>query len=82
MPGARLVTAEEFERIPNDPYHYELVRGRVVRLSPPGSRHAVLATRISLGSEGPHSLCEDQDLMRTSQMILRVLRLYVCFRLR
>jgi Uma2 family endonuclease len=43
----RLVTAEEFARIPNDDYHYELVEGRVVRMSPPGSRHAVLATRIA-----------------------------------
>jgi Uma2 family endonuclease len=43
----RLVTAEEFARIPNDDYHYELVEGRVVRVSPPGSRHAVLATRIA-----------------------------------
>ena len=44
---SRLVTAEEFARIPNDDYHYELVEGRVVRMSPPGSRHAVLATRIA-----------------------------------
>ncbi len=43
----RLVTAEEFARIPNDDYHYELVEGRVVRVSPPGSRHAVLATQIA-----------------------------------
>jgi Uma2 family endonuclease len=42
----RLVTAEEFARIPNDDYHYELVEGRVVRMSPPGSRHGVLATRV------------------------------------
>jgi Uma2 family endonuclease len=48
MPGraARLVTAEEFARIPDDDYHYELVEGRVVRMSPPGSRHGALATRI------------------------------------
>lgn len=44
----RLVTAEEFARIPNDDYHYELVEGRVVRVSPPGSRHAVLATRLAV----------------------------------
>jgi Uma2 family endonuclease len=43
----RWVTAEEFSRIPNDDYHYELVEGRVVRVSPPGSRHAVLTTRIA-----------------------------------
>ena len=49
MPGraARLlVTAEEFARIPDDDYHYELVEGCVVRMSPPGSRHGALATRI------------------------------------
>jgi Uma2 family endonuclease len=45
---ARLVTAEEFAQIPNDDYHYELVEGRVIRISPPGSRHAVLATRIAV----------------------------------
>jgi Uma2 family endonuclease len=44
----RLVTAEEFARIPNDDYHYELVEGRVVHMSPPGSRHGVLATRIAM----------------------------------
>jgi Uma2 family endonuclease len=44
----RRVTAEEFARIPNDDYHYELVEGRVVRVSPPGSRHGVLITRIAV----------------------------------
>lgn len=44
----RWVTAEEFSRIPNDDYHYELVEGRVVRVSPPGSRHAVLTTHIAV----------------------------------
>jgi Uma2 family endonuclease len=43
----RWVTAEEFARIPNDDFHYELVEGRVVRMSPPGSRHGVLATQIA-----------------------------------
>ena len=43
----RLVTAEEFARIPDDDQHYELVEGRVVRISPPGSRHGLLATRIA-----------------------------------
>lgn len=48
MPGyERLVTAEEFARIPDDDHRYELVEGRVVRMSPPGSRHAVLATHIA-----------------------------------
>jgi Uma2 family endonuclease len=43
-----LVTAEEFARIPNDDYHYELVEGRIVRVSPPGSRHGVLTTRLAM----------------------------------
>jgi Uma2 family endonuclease len=36
---ARLVTAEEFEKYPDDDYRYELVEGRVVRMSPPGYIH-------------------------------------------
>jgi Uma2 family endonuclease len=42
----RLVTAEEFAKIPNDEWHYELVEGRVVKVSPPGSRHGVLVNHI------------------------------------
>jgi Uma2 family endonuclease len=41
-----LVTAEEFERYPDDDYRYELVEGRVVRMNPPGSRHGHLASNI------------------------------------
>jgi Uma2 family endonuclease len=44
--ASRLVTAEEFARIPDDDFHYELVEGRVVRMSPPGSRHGALASRF------------------------------------
>ena len=48
MPArTHLLTAEEFARIPDDDQHYELVEGRVVRMSPPGSRHGALATRIA-----------------------------------
>jgi Uma2 family endonuclease len=43
----RLVTVEEFAKIPDDDHRYELVEGRVIRMSPPGSRHAVLATRLA-----------------------------------
>ena len=43
----RLVTVEEYARIPDDDHRYELVEGRVVRMSPPGSRHAVLATQLA-----------------------------------
>jgi Uma2 family endonuclease len=48
MPArTRLVTAEEFARFPDDDQHYELVEGRVVRMSPPGTRHGALTTRIA-----------------------------------
>jgi Uma2 family endonuclease len=46
--SAQLVTAEEFATIPDDDHRYELVEGRVIRMSPPGSVHAVLATRIAI----------------------------------
>jgi Uma2 family endonuclease len=42
-----LLTAEEFAAIPDDEYRYELVAGRIVRMSPPGCRHGALATRIA-----------------------------------
>jgi hypothetical protein len=32
--SARLVTAEELEKYPDDDYRYELVAGRVIRMSP------------------------------------------------
>lgn len=44
----RLVTAEEFARIPDDDHLYELVEGRVIRMSPPGGVHAVLSTRLAV----------------------------------
>jgi Uma2 family endonuclease len=48
MPGpSRLVTAEEFAQIPDDDHRYELIEGRVIRMSPPGSRHAVTTTRVA-----------------------------------
>lgn len=37
--AARLVTAEELERFPDDDFRYELVQGRVIRMSPVGYRH-------------------------------------------
>ncbi len=43
---ARLVTADEFERFPDDDFRYELVQGRVVKMSPPGFRHGALAIRL------------------------------------
>jgi Uma2 family endonuclease len=42
----RLVTAEELERRPDDDYRYELVEGRVVRMSPVGWRHGRVVVRV------------------------------------
>jgi Uma2 family endonuclease len=49
MPGTeRLVTAEEFARFPSDDrYRYELVEGRVVRMSPPNADHGRLVAQIT-----------------------------------
>jgi Uma2 family endonuclease len=48
MPAdARLVTAEELEKFPDDDYRYELVEGRVVRMSPVGFQHGRIVVRIA-----------------------------------
>jgi Uma2 family endonuclease len=39
---SHFVTAEELERFPDDDYRYELVDGRVVRMSPTGAVHGWL----------------------------------------
>jgi Uma2 family endonuclease len=44
--AARLVTAEELERMPEDDYRYELVRGRLVRMSPVAPRHGNTAMTV------------------------------------
>jgi Uma2 family endonuclease len=44
----RLVTAEEFERMPESTrYRYELVEGRLVRMSPPNFDHGRLVLRLA-----------------------------------
>jgi Uma2 family endonuclease len=43
------VTAEELERFPDDDYRYELVEGRVIRMSPTGAVHGWLV--MHFGSE-------------------------------
>ena len=45
---ARLFTAEELERIPSDDRRYELVKGRVVRMSPVGSLHGGVTIGLAL----------------------------------
>ena len=45
----RLVTADELFRMPDDSYHrYELVRGRLLTMSPPGSLHGLLVSRLNV----------------------------------
>jgi Uma2 family endonuclease len=41
-----LVTAEELEQFPDDDHRYELVEGRVVRMSPVGWRHGKVVMRL------------------------------------
>ena len=43
---ARLVTADELLHMPDDGYKYELVRGRLIRMSPPAPRHGIVALTI------------------------------------
>jgi Uma2 family endonuclease len=42
-----LVTAEEFEQIQDGDHRWELVAGRVIKMSPPGARHGVIAVRLA-----------------------------------
>src|SRR2546428_842720 len=42
----RLVTAEELEKLPDDGYRYELVEGRVIRMSPVGYLHGKTAVQL------------------------------------
>lgn len=44
----RLVTADELFRMPDDSYHrYELVRGRLLTMTPTGSLHGLLVARLT-----------------------------------
>lgn len=45
----RLVTAEELEHMPDDDYRYELVRGRLIRMSPVGLPHGDVAAGVLPG---------------------------------
>jgi len=47
MPPVRLLTAEQFARLPDSARHLELVDGRVVQMTPPGGRHGAIATRVA-----------------------------------
>lgn len=54
-----LVTADQFIRLPDDGFRYELVEGRLVPMTLPGARHGELTMR--LGSE-LHRFVEAGDL--------------------
>jgi Uma2 family endonuclease len=43
---AAVVTVDEFARIPDDDFKYELVAGVVRRMSPVGGRHGMVALRL------------------------------------
>ncbi|HEX5110718.1 MAG TPA: Uma2 family endonuclease [Vicinamibacterales bacterium] len=45
--SAPLVTAEELERFPDDDYRYELVEGRVIKMSPVGYEHGRIVMRLA-----------------------------------
>ena len=76
--SARLVTADELERMPEDDFRYELIRGRLIRMSPVAPPHgrvtAVLTARLwnhvtdrSLGevwNEVGFRLASDPDTVR------------------
>jgi Uma2 family endonuclease len=45
---AELMTADELLRLPRGRFRYELIRGRLITMSPSGSEHGVVAMRLSL----------------------------------
>src|SRR5207302_410132 len=44
----KLMTAEELLLLPDDGMRYELVRGELRRMPPPGARHEAIAAQIML----------------------------------
>ena len=47
MVSTKLVTVEDFEAMPDDGHRYELVRGELVRMPPPGFEHFRIIGLIS-----------------------------------
>ena len=48
MPNpARLVSADELERMPKDDFRYELVRGQLIRMSPVAPRHGDVTVAVA-----------------------------------
>ncbi|MGH2532239.1 MAG: Uma2 family endonuclease [Thermomicrobiales bacterium] len=46
MVATKLMTAEELAELPDDGYHYELVRGEVERMAPPGAEHGEIGGEL------------------------------------
>ena len=46
-PGSGVLTADELLRMPDDDFRYELVEGRLIRMSPPGSVHGAIASQLA-----------------------------------
>lgn len=44
----RAITAEELLHMPDDGYCYELVAGRLRKMTPPGSLHGAVGMRLSI----------------------------------
>jgi Uma2 family endonuclease len=44
---AKLMTAEELERLPNDGWRYELVQGVLHKMAPAGGEHGAIAVRLT-----------------------------------
>jgi len=77
LPG-RLITAEELWQMPDDGHRYELVKGELVEMVPPGALHGKIAYRIArlLGNfaeaeqrgeiyvESGYQLFHDPDVVR------------------
>src|SRR5690242_7476980 len=47
-----VITADEFARLPNDDFRYELVAGVVHRMSPVGGQHGMLTVRLAAALAG------------------------------
>ena len=45
--GSRLMTSDELIRLPDDAWRYELVRGELRRMPPPGYEHGKIAMRVA-----------------------------------
>lgn len=83
MVSTKLMTAEELERMPDDGYRYELVRGELIRMAPTGFEHLQTSALVShylnafalprglgiAGGEGGFVLRRDPDTVRAPDVV-------------